>query len=123
MCKKNNKKTGLFLSNYKLLCSIFILCCSKKTRQSYGYGEGSKEIVAAQAQVSEGLSSSVFEISVPANIPADSSGHKVSSVSILPLLCRHGIVIEDGNTVYHLKIRALFKFYFAQKIESFHLPP
>ncbi len=34
-------------------------------------------IEAPLAQVSEGLSSSVFDISVPANIPADKSGHKV----------------------------------------------
>lgn len=33
-------------------------------------------IEAPQAQVSEGLSSSVFEIVSPANIPADKSGHK-----------------------------------------------
>ena len=35
------------------------------------------EIEAPQAQVSEGLSSSVFEIVSLANIPADKSGHKV----------------------------------------------
>ena len=55
--------------------------CRKKTRYSYGYGEGSKQIEAAQAQVSEGLSSSVFEITTPASIPADNSGHKVNTNS------------------------------------------
>ena len=55
-----------------------MLCCRKKTRRSYGFGEGSSEYLEApQAQVSEGLSSSVFDILSPANIPADKSGHKV----------------------------------------------
>lgn len=50
----------------------------KKARSSYGYGgEVAKEITVAQAQVSEGLSSSVFEIKTPASVPADNSGHKV----------------------------------------------
>lgn len=53
--------------------------CRKKSRYSYGYGEEAKQIEAAQAQVSEGLSSSVFEITTPANIPADNSGHKVGT--------------------------------------------
>ena len=50
----------------------------KKSRYSgLGYGEEEAQIVAPQAQVSEGLSSSVFEITTPASIPADNSGHKV----------------------------------------------
>ena len=51
----------------------------------------SKEIEAPQAQVSEGLSSSVFEITSPANIPADKSGHKVSR--------GRGDSISTGHTV------------------------
>ena len=49
----------------------------KKARHSYGFGEEAKTIEAPQAQVSEGLSSSLFDISTPATIPADNSGHKV----------------------------------------------
>ena len=55
----------------------FCLLCRKKARQSYGFGEEAKQIEMAQAQVSEGLSSSVFKITTPASIPADNSGHKV----------------------------------------------
>lgn len=51
----------------------------KKARRSYGFGEGeSMQIEAESAQVTEGLSSSVFEIGKPPNIPADKSAHKVS---------------------------------------------
>ena len=63
---------------WMLLLHWHMLCCRKKTRRSYGFGEGSSEYLEApQAQVSEGLSSSVFDILSPANIPADKSGHKV----------------------------------------------
>ena len=51
----------------------------RKTRHSYGFGEEAMTIEAPQAQVSEGLSSSLFDISTPATIPADNSGHKVIS--------------------------------------------
>ena len=64
----------MYTSNKTVSCNT----SRKKARHSYGFGEGSKQIEAAQAQVTEGLSSSVFEISNPPNIPADKSGHKVS---------------------------------------------
>ena len=54
----------------------------KKARHSYGFGEESKTIEAPEAQVSEGLSSSVFEISTIATVPSDNSGHKVSSYNL-----------------------------------------
>lgn len=41
-----------------------------------------KDLEAPLAQVSEGLSSSVFEIASPANIPADKSGHKARTVYV-----------------------------------------
>lgn len=50
----------------------------KKARHSYGFGEEAKAIEAPEAQVSEGLSSSVFEIATIATVPSDNSGHKVS---------------------------------------------
>ena len=45
--------------------------------RAYGFGEVAQQIESAQARVSEGLSSSVFEISALATIPCDNSGHKV----------------------------------------------
>jgi hypothetical protein len=70
-----------FRDTYVIPCSVnfFTAYRRKAARSSFGYGgESSREIEAPLAQVSEGLSSSVFEIISPANIPADKSGHKVT---------------------------------------------
>lgn len=58
-----------------------IIYSRKKVRSSYTK-ESSAPIKAPEAQVSEGLSSSVFEITTLANIPADQSGHKVNIYDI-----------------------------------------
>ena len=73
----------------------------------YGSGLGSlrgaekaPSLVLPQAKVTEGLSSSVFEVAVPATIPSDSSSHKV----ILPLLeyCHLSFLYQVSITTINL---------------------
>ena len=65
---------------YLVSCDVSALVLSRRKSKAYGFGEESSSIEAAQAKVSEGLISSVFEISTPTNVPADNSGHKVRGV-------------------------------------------
>ena len=46
-------------------------------RHAYGYGEDGKSIEATPAQVTEGLSSSVFDIATATTVPSDNTTHKV----------------------------------------------
>ncbi len=71
--------------------AILLLCRKKSRHSGYGFGEESSVIEAPQAKVSEGLISSVFEISTPTNVPADNSGHKVNGfgIEIKPLFLFH----------------------------------
>jgi uncharacterized protein (TIGR02231 family) len=57
---------------------------SKPARHSYGYGEDSLVIEAAPAQVTEGLSSSLFDIATETTVPSDNTGHKVA-IATIPL--------------------------------------
>lgn len=76
-----------------------------KSRQSYGFGEESRTIEAAQAQVSEGLSSSVFDIATLATIPSDNTGHKVQAVlTVTVVVCFHYIFFPN---TFHAWGRAL----------------
>lgn len=50
-----------------------------RARRSYGFGEEARTIEAAPASVTEGLSSSVFNIATATTVPSDNTGHKVPS--------------------------------------------
>lgn len=50
-----------------------------RARRSYGFGEEARRIEAAPASVTEGLSSSVFNIATATTVPSDNTGHKVHS--------------------------------------------
>lgn len=53
-----------------------------RARRSYGFGEEARRIEAAPASVTEGLSSSVFNIATATTVPSDNTGHKVAIVTI-----------------------------------------
>lgn len=51
-----------------------------------GAARSAPPLATPQAKVTEGLSSSVFEITVPATIPSDNSAHKVSTQSVYSIV-------------------------------------
>ncbi len=73
----------------------------RKKSRSYFARESSSIIEAPGAQVSEGLSSSVFEIQTVANIPADKSGHKVCQFLVI-IICVCCLGYNYGEGQFHV---------------------